>query len=93
MSQAAKKRLSRADLDALVDRAIEENGTVIVRRPGRSDFVIISADKLRDLDTTEYLLASPKNRRRLLSALRDARAGKGRTMTVAQLRRQVGMET
>jgi len=38
-------------------------------------------------DTTDYLLASPKNRQRLLAALRNARAGKGRRLTVGQLRK------
>ena len=55
--------------------------------PGRRDLAIIPAEKLRDMDTTDYLLASPKNRKRLLDALRDSRAGKGRRMSVGQLRK------
>jgi hypothetical protein len=49
--------------------------------------------KVRDLDTTDYLLASPRNRRRLLTALREARAGKGgERMTIAELRRHVRLD-
>ena len=75
-----------------MDRAIEENGSVIIKRPGRKDLAVIPADKLRDIDTTDYLLASPKNRRRLHSAIRNARAGKGRAMTIGQLRKEVGLD-
>ncbi len=81
---------SRSALGALIDRALDEDGTVIIKRPGRPDVAIIPAEKLRHLDTTDYLLASPKNRRRLLRALRRVRAGKGRRMTLAQLRKHVG---
>jgi len=91
MAVAAKKKFSRSDLDALLDQAFEENGSIIIHRPGRKDIALIPAEKLRDVDTTAYLLSSAKNRRRLLSALRDARAGKGRVMTVEQLRKNVGL--
>jgi antitoxin YefM len=91
MAVAAKRKFSRSDLDALLDRAIEEDGSIIIRRPGRKDIALIPAERLRELDTTAYLLSSPKNRRRLLGALRDARAGKGRTMSVRELRKEAGL--
>ncbi len=48
--------------------------------------------RTRSLDTTAYLLTSPKNRRRLLGALRDAQAGcGGKRMSVTQLRSEVGL--
>ena len=76
MRVTSNRAFSRSDVSALIDRAVDEKGAVIIRRPGRKDLVLLSVDQLRELDTTAYLLASPKNRRRLLSALRDARAGK-----------------
>ena len=88
---AAKRAASRTALTALVDQALDEDGAVIIKRPGRPDVAIIPADKLRHLDTTDYLMASAKNRRRLLEALRDARRSKGRPMTVRQLRKRVGL--
>lgn len=87
---AAKRRSSADEVDALVDQAIKENGAVIIKRRGRPDVAIIPAQKLRELDTTDYLMASPKNRRRLLEALRDSRTGtRFRRMTVRQLRKLV----
>ena len=88
---AAKRATSHTALSALVDQALDEDGAVIIKRPGRPDVAIIPAERLRHLDTTDYLMASPKNRRRLLEALRDARSSKGRPITVRQLRKRVGL--
>ncbi len=90
MAASTKRALSRIDLDALVDRAIDNDGSVIIKRPGRQDLAVIAAEKLRELDTTAYLLASPKNRRRLLAGIRAARAGKGRVLTAQEFRKQFG---
>jgi antitoxin YefM len=87
----AKRTRVRPNVSALVDEALADGGTVIIKRPGRRDVAIIPAERLRDLDTTDYLMSSPKNRTRLLTALRNARRGKGRAMTVAQLRKQIGL--
>jgi antitoxin YefM len=91
MARAVKQQFSRSALLDLMDDAINEHGSVIIRRPGRKDLVVMPIERLRDFDTTEYLLASPKNRRRLLEALRDAKAGRGRPMSVADLRKSVGL--
>jgi PHD/YefM family antitoxin component YafN of YafNO toxin-antitoxin module len=86
-----KNSLSTENLAALMEQAIDEDGAVIIRRPGRKDLVVMPFDRLREMDTAAYLLASPTNRKRLLSAIREARRGGGRRMTVAQLRKHVGL--
>jgi PHD/YefM family antitoxin component YafN of YafNO toxin-antitoxin module len=88
---ASNLKTSRGTLDDVMDRMIDANGAVIIKRPGKRDLALIPAEKLGDIDTTAYLLASPKNRRRLLTALRQSRAGRGKRMTVEQLRRSVGL--
>lgn len=40
---------------------------------------------------TEYLLNSPANARRLLAALKRARAGIGRQMTLEEMRKESGV--
>lgn len=92
MATTNKRRPFRVDVAAFVDRALEANGSIIIKRRGKKDVAIIPAEKLRELDTTDYLLASEANRRRLMTALRDARAGKGRPMTVSALRKLVGLD-
>jgi antitoxin YefM len=62
---------------------------VIVRRRGARDVALVPADELAGLLETAHLLRSPKNARRLLTALRRAERGKGRPETVERLRRSV----
>jgi len=88
---ASKSTFTRSNLSDVIDQALDENGAVIIKRPGRKDLLILPADRFREFDTASYLLASSRNRTRLLAALRDARAGKGRPMTVKSLRAKVGL--
>jgi antitoxin YefM len=53
---------------------------------------MISADELTSLTETAYLLRSPQNAERLLSALANALKGKGKTRSIEELRREVGIE-
>jgi len=46
---------------------------------------------LASLMETAYLLRSPANARRLLAALRRAKQGKGKPVSVEKLRREMGL--
>ena len=52
---------------------------------------MIAASELSALTETAYLLRSPRNAERLLSALVRGRAGEGKPMTVEQLRGELGL--
>lgn len=91
MAVEASYSYARANLAKLLDRVVDDAETILVRRRNGKDVAIIAADELERLSTAAYLLASPKNRRRLLSALRQSRAGRGRRMTVDELREKVGL--
>jgi antitoxin YefM len=66
----------------------------VIRRRGHEDMVLIPADELSSLRETAYLLRSPANAERLLSALNSARRGKGRRIALDALRKELGvMET
>jgi antitoxin YefM len=65
---------------------------MIHRRP-RGKAVTMNVDpEVRSLAETAYLLKSPRNAERLLAALERARAGEGETMTLEQVRRELGLE-
>jgi antitoxin YefM len=81
---------ARADLAKLMDEVTQNRETVVIRRRGGEAVAMIAASELASLTETAHLLRSPRNARRLLSAL--ARAGEGRAMTVEQLRRELGLE-
>jgi antitoxin YefM len=65
---------------------------VLIKRRGRPDVALLPADELSSLMETAHLLRSPENGKRLMSALKRARAGKGKRMTVAELRKASGID-
>lgn len=83
---------ARANLKALLDEAIDSREIVIIRRRSGEDVALIAADELQGLIETAHLLRSPKNAERLLRALERARQRKGKSETVAKLRRDMGLD-
>jgi antitoxin YefM len=68
----------RQSLNSILDRVANDHEIVIVRRTGAKNVAIVPADELAGLMETVHLLRSPKNARRLLSALHRATARKGK---------------
>ena len=81
----------RERLASVLDQVSNDQEVVIVRRRGAKDVALIPADELASLTETAYLLRSPKNARRLLTALRRAKRGKVRPEPVERLRREMGL--
>src|SRR5580704_16756658 len=57
----------RANLATVLDRVIDQQDTVIVRRKGARDVALIPASELAGLLETADLLRSPRNARRLMT--------------------------
>ena len=83
---------ARASLAKLLDRVVDDNEIVIIKRRGKEDAALVSADELESLLETAHLLRSPENARRLIRALGSALDGKAAPMTQDQLRSEVGLE-
>lgn len=83
----------RERLASVLDQVADDHEVVIVRRRGAKDVALIPADELAGLLETVHLLRSPRNARRLMSALDNSRRGKGKKMSLGQLRREVGLDT
>ncbi len=81
----------RQTLASVLDRVANDHEVVIVRRRGDKRVAMVPADELAGLLETAHLLRSPKNARRLLTALRRASAGKGKAQTLDGLRRELGL--
>ncbi len=79
----------RQNLAAVLDRVVDQQDTVIVRRRGARDVALIPASELAGLMETAHLLRSPRNARRLMTAVRRAKAGKTKSRTVASLRKEM----
>ena len=78
---------ARANLAALCDEVAKSREAVIIHRRGAHDVAVVAADELESLLETAHLLRSPKNARRLLTALRRASTRKLKPQAVADLRR------
>lgn len=81
----------RQSLAAVLDQVANDREVVIVRRKGDKKVAMVPADELLGLMETAHLLRSPKNARRLLTALRRANARSGKPESVEKLRRELGL--
>jgi antitoxin YefM len=83
----------RENLASYMDRAVDEREIIRVKRRGRGDVAIISADELDGLLETAHLLRSPKNAERLFEALYSALAQTGTPVKIEDLERQFGLDS
>ena len=70
----------------------ESREMAVIRRRGHEDMALIPAEELESLRETAYLLRSPANAARLLSALNTARRGRGKRITLKALRAELGLK-
>lgn len=68
---------ARRQLARLLNRVTKDREIVIVQRRGREAVAMIAADELTSLIETAYLLRSPQNAKRILSALARAVKNEG----------------
>ena len=83
----------RQTLASMLGRVVDDQEVIIVRRKGARDVALVPASELAGLMETAHLLRSPRNARRLLTALRRAEHGKARSASVEQLRRETGLDS
>lgn len=84
---------AREQFASLLNRVSKDREVVIIQRRGAEDVAMISADELASLTETAYLLRSPQNAERILSALGRALKNQGKSKSMDELRREVGLET
>ncbi len=68
---------ARANLASVMDRVCSDHEALIITRNGEQSVVMLSLDDYNALEETAYLLRSPANARRLLTALAELNAGQG----------------
>ncbi len=77
---------AKADLDRLMDKAVENHEPVIITRDGKPAVVLVSLADWNGQQETDYLTRSPANRKRLTRSIRDADKGKfAKTVTFEEL--------
>ena len=68
---------ARANLATTMDRVCNDHEPLIITRSGEQAVVLLSLEDYKALEETAYLLRTPANARRLLSATAQLNAGKG----------------
>jgi antitoxin YefM len=83
---------AREQLATLIDRVTKDREVIVIQRRGSEDVAMIAADELASLTETAYLLRSPVNAERILSALARALKNEGETQSLDNLRTEVGLD-
>jgi antitoxin YefM len=83
---------ARAGLAKLLDQVTQDREVVILQRRGKEPVAMIAASELESLMETAYLLRSPANAERLLSALGRALRHEGTPQTIEQLRTELDLD-
>ena len=68
---------ARANLASTMDRVCNDHEALIITRNGEQSVVMLSLEDFQALEETAYLLRSPANAKRLLSAAAQLTAGRG----------------
>ena len=69
---------ARANLAKTMDRVCSDHEPIIITRSGEQAVVMLALEDFKALEETAYLLRSPANARRLLGAIQELEAGKGK---------------
>ncbi|MGF7235435.1 MAG: type II toxin-antitoxin system Phd/YefM family antitoxin [Frankia sp.] len=75
---------SRARYAETLDRVVDDKEEVVITRAGHEPVVIVSLDDYQSLKETAYLLRSPENARRLLTAIDRLESGGGTVRDLAE---------
>jgi antitoxin YefM len=68
---------ARANLVNTMNRVCNDHEALIITRRGEQAVVMLSLEDFKALEETAYLLRTPANAKRLLSAIAQVNAGKG----------------
>jgi len=83
---------ARDGLAKLLDQVTHNREIVVIQRRGEEEVAMIAASELARLLETAYLLRSPANAQRLLSALGRALKNEAEPITLDALRREINLE-
>ena len=79
---------AKADLEKLMDEAVDNHEPVIITREGKPPVVLVSLADWNSQQETEYLLRNATNRKRLLQSVADANKGKfAKEVSISELDR------
>lgn len=75
---------ARANLASTMTRVCQDHEALIITRNGQQSVVMMSLDDYKALEETAYLLRSPENAKRLLSAVDALNKGEGKEQRLSE---------
>lgn len=75
---------ARANLASTMDRICNDHDAVIITRNGEQSVVMLSLEDYQALEETAYLLRTPNNAKRLITATEKLKTGKGVARKLAE---------
>lgn len=91
MATKASYSHARQNLAEIWNQVEDSREPAILERRGHEDMALIPANELSSLQETAYLLRSPKNAARLLTALARSQKKKGKKVELEALVKQLGL--
>lgn len=82
---------AQANLEYLCNRTVETGEVIVITRPNGKNAVLISEAELESLLETLYLLRSPVNATRLLTALKRAKTRVVQPQTLDEICKKFGL--
>lgn len=89
---------ARENLASLLDKVIDDREIVVIERRNKPNVALIAEDELASLRETAYLLRSPQNAARLLSALEWSKSRDEKTLepvaideAIASVKQELGI--
>jgi antitoxin YefM len=82
---------ARENLASILEQVTNDREIAIIKRRGREDVALVSADELSGLLETAHLLRSPANAKRLLAAIRRSQSKDLPASTLEALRAELGL--
>ena len=68
---------ARSNLASTMKQVCDDHAPIAITRKGEGAVVMISMEDYQALEETAYLLRSPKNTRRLITAIAELEEGRG----------------
>jgi len=68
---------SRANYAAALDSVVDDREEIVITRAGREPVVMMALSEYETLKETAYLLRSPENARRLVTAIEELESDRG----------------
>ncbi|MBD2385799.1 type II toxin-antitoxin system Phd/YefM family antitoxin [Cylindrospermum sp. FACHB-282] len=92
MSHQTNLTDARNNLSELCEQVITDREVVIITRQDGENVALIAADELDSLLETTYLLRSPKNAARLLTALERGKSRTLKPQNINELCQELGID-